>query len=238
MHDSSFGRIVSVLLAPAKTFASIAARPTWLVPLLVLAVLGLAVSLILVPKVDWGASIREQLESSGAADQVSAEQLEQQVAIGEKVSGGAIYFVAVVGPWLIYPLIALFFLGLFKLLGSEMSFKQSLATLVHAFIPFALAALLTIPVLYGRAEISAEEMQQGKLLASNVGAFLADDASPALLALASSIDLFTIWAVVLLVIGYHVVARVSRTSTLVVVLGSWLAWVAIKVGIAVVTRSG
>ena len=36
MEDSSFGRLLGVFVAPGKTFRSLAARPTWALPLLVL----------------------------------------------------------------------------------------------------------------------------------------------------------------------------------------------------------
>ena len=41
MEDSSFGRLIGVLVSPGKTFRSIAERPAWLVPFLVLMVLSL-----------------------------------------------------------------------------------------------------------------------------------------------------------------------------------------------------
>ena len=44
-------------------------------------------------------------------------------------------------------------------------------------------------------------MGLGRLLPSNLGAFLPEQSSPVLLALATSIDLFSIWAVVLLTLG-------------------------------------
>ena len=52
MKDSSWGRLVGVLVAPGETFRSIAERPTWLPPLLVLTLLGGAVGLVLQMRTD------------------------------------------------------------------------------------------------------------------------------------------------------------------------------------------
>jgi hypothetical protein len=43
VYDSGFGRLIGVLVSPGKTFESIARRPTWLVPLLVLVAVGAGV---------------------------------------------------------------------------------------------------------------------------------------------------------------------------------------------------
>jgi hypothetical protein len=48
-------------------------------------------------------------------------------------------------------------------------------------------------------------------------------AQPVLLALASRVDLFTIWVTVLLAIGLHVVGRVPKQSAAIAAAITWLA---------------
>ena len=55
-----------------------------------------------------------------------------------------------------------------------------------------------------------------------------------LASLASSIDLFSIWCAILLVIGYSVVGKVSRGKAAGAVIGLWVLWIAIKVGWAAI----
>jgi hypothetical protein len=51
------------------------------------------------------------------------------------------------------------------------------------------------------------------------------------LALLGSVNLFSLWAIVLLVIGYSIVARVSRATAMAVVSSVWLLGVALKVAV-------
>jgi hypothetical protein len=62
---SGVGRVVGAIFSPGETFASIARRPTWLVPLLLWTALSLGVTAVLLPKIDWEKMIRAQMGKSG-----------------------------------------------------------------------------------------------------------------------------------------------------------------------------
>jgi hypothetical protein len=47
------------------------------------------------------------------------------------------------------------------------------------------------------------------------------------------VDLFALWSVLLLTLGYAVVARVSKGVAAGVVVAAWLVWIGIKIGLAV-----
>ncbi len=52
LEDSSFGRLIGVLVSPGKTFQSIAARPTWGVALIVLLIAATASSVLISQRMD------------------------------------------------------------------------------------------------------------------------------------------------------------------------------------------
>lgn len=229
MENSSFGRLVGVLAAPRRTFAAIAQRPTVLVAMVVLLAIGTAAVFAAYSRIDIAEATRSQLEARGT--EVSPEQLEQMIDVGERFWWiQPLVFGLIFGP-IAYLLTAAAFLLLLRLSGGELSFEQSLSTSLHAFMPQAVAGLLAIPVVLARAEIDPQEMQTGGLLASHLGVFAPEDASPVLASLLSSIDVFSLWTIVLLVLGYGLVARVSRTAATVVTLVLWALYVLIfKVG--------
>ena len=83
MESSAFGRLIGVLVAPQKTFRSIAERPTWLVAFLVLALSPLLGGLVAKPKIDWEEVARHQIERSGA--DIPREAAEQQIEMTAKI---------------------------------------------------------------------------------------------------------------------------------------------------------
>ncbi len=54
-----------------------------------------------------------------------------------------------------------------------------------------------------------KEAQEGSILASNLGAFAPESHGPAVRALLSSVDFFSLWTVCLMIIGYRLAAKVS-----------------------------
>ena len=231
MENSSFGRLVSVLIAPGKTFRSIAERPTWGVALIVLLVLTAGTTMLFFQKLDFEDMVRQQMAEQGR--ELPPEAAGQLGMMRGCAMGAALGF-----PVIFYFGVPLLFWGAFTLLGGTLNYKTSLATALHAMMPAAVGALLSIPVLLGRAEVSAEEAQAGSVLASNLAQFAPDGASPMLIALLASFDVFTIWMVVLLVIGYHIVAKVSKGKAAAVVLGLWLVAILLKVGMAALQGAG
>lgn len=227
MENSAFGRILAVLWAPAKTFAAIAARPTWLAALLTLAVLGAVSVQVGFSKVTADGLVRS-LQEQGREMPPNAPSPETMLKFTRWAAvGGAALFAPV-----LYVVVALLFWVGLRLLGSELDFVRSLAVTVHGFMPFAVAALVGIPVALGREEIAMEELQGGQLVASHLGFLASEETGKAMMALLTSADLFSIWAIALLAIGYRVVAKVSRGTALGVVLAIWIVGVAIKIGLA------
>ena len=57
--ESALGRLVGVFVSPARTFASIAARPTWLPPLAIATGLALPLSELILSRTNWRGVIAE-----------------------------------------------------------------------------------------------------------------------------------------------------------------------------------
>lgn len=230
MEQSSWSRLIGVLTAPEKTFRSIAEKPTWAVVLIVLIALGVGVGVLMTGKIDWAEVTRDSIEARG--QDVPEEQLERIIDFQEKF--GPVFVVGgplVVGP-LIYLLLAVVFLVVLKLMSGEIDFKRSFSVVLHSMMPQAVSAVLSIPVVLGKDEFSAEDLQDGSVLTSNLSALAPEEASPALISMLSSLDLFSIWVLVLLVIGYSTVARVSKGKVTVGVVTLWVLYVLGKVGLA------
>jgi hypothetical protein len=53
--ESALARLLGVFVSPVRTFASIAARPSWLLPVAIAAGLGLPLSELILSRMDWRA---------------------------------------------------------------------------------------------------------------------------------------------------------------------------------------
>src|SRR6201746_2096563 len=208
LEDSGAGRLIGALVSPVKTFRSIAERPTWGVALAVLLIVSTLVGVLANKRIDpndMRQSVQQRMEKSG--QQATPEQVDRAMTVAAKFSA--------VIPWLVPAflviialLIALLFFGAFRFFGgSEISYKSSFSTAVHAFLPGIVAALLTLPVILTHQHLKLKDVQGGNLLASNAGAFAPDNVGPAARALLTSVDFFSIWTLILLVIGYKATAK-------------------------------
>ncbi len=223
-------RIVGVFHRPEATFTAIRRVPSWGLALLLLCLTSLAIKLVVEPRVS-PESLRTFLEERGATGEQIEEAMEAQLS-----PSGARSFVssvsAVGGAGLFYVVATAIFFALARLMGSEIDFKRALAVTTHGLLPFALATLIAIPVVISRGSIDFQETFSGNFLASHAGALAGEETGAVAMALLSSVDLFSIWCIALLVIGFRTVGGLSRGAALVTVLLPWIVAVGLKVGIA------
>ncbi|HEX3527188.1 MAG TPA: YIP1 family protein [Thermoanaerobaculia bacterium] len=225
MHDSAVGRLLGVLVAPGRTFLSIAERPTWVAPLLLLMLLGSSVGYLVAQRMDFEDMVRQR--AAQQHQELSPEDLDRGVQIAKKfgpvgalVSGVALLPIA-------YLLLALVFWTFFRLLGSDLSYPASLSVTLHSLMPNAVSALLTVPLILRLATINAKDAQRGLLL-SSLAAFAPESSGPAVKSLLGSVDCFSLWVLILLSLGYRTVARVSAAAATGTVVAFWLLWVAAR----------
>ncbi|HEY9231521.1 MAG TPA: hypothetical protein VIS78_05225, partial [Blastocatellia bacterium] len=80
---------------------------------------------------------------------------------------------------------------------------------------------------------SVDPTQGLNIVPSNAAAFLPAGSSPALTSFASSLDIFSIWYLILLSIGLAAIAgarKITAKKTAGIVFGLWIVWVIVKVG--------
>jgi hypothetical protein len=229
MHESAFGRVLGVLIAPEKTFRSIAERPTWAVPLILLVVLGAGVGWIVGQRMDFEQTIRQEMADRG--EKMSDDQIQKTVEMTEKFGWVFTTAPAALSP-VIYLLIGLIFMVALRLAGSEIGFAQSFSVTLYAMMPWVIHGLLSLPLILRLDTIDPATMQQGGVLTSNLAALAPEGSGKVLMALLASIDLFSLWTLVLLIIGFRVVGRVSTTAAAGVSITLWLLYLAGKLGFA------
>jgi hypothetical protein len=230
MERSSFGRLIGVLVSPVKTFASIAERSTWGVALLVLALVIGLVSYLAGTRTDYRDVMEQSFRDSGR--EIPEGQMESQIEMMEKIGPVMSGIAAPVAVVVISLIAALIYWLAFKLLGSEFSYKSALSVTLHAGMPVVVSMLISLPVILSRSSLGYDDVKSGSFLQSNL-AFLAPEDAPAwLIALYASVDFFTLWSLVLSVIGYKAVSRLSTQAVVVTVIVVTLLFVGVRVGLS------
>jgi hypothetical protein len=109
--------------------------------------------------------------------------------------------------------------------GGKATFKQVFATLNYAYLPYAIQALIVAIMLL--AGLAPENFTMDNMLGTSVGYYMG---SPGVLkTLLLSIDIFTIWTLVLLSMGLAIVARVKQSAGYITVFGLWFLWLGLKI---------
>jgi hypothetical protein len=225
MHDSAAGRLLGALVAPGRTFLSIAERPTWVAPLLLLMLLGTAVGFLTTQRMDFEQVVRER--AAQQHQELSQEDLDRGVQIAKKIGpiGSLVAGIAIFPAGFL--LLALIFWTFFRLLGSDLTYPASLSATLYSLVPNAVSMALTVPLILGRQTITTQDAQRGILL-SNLAAFAPEGSGAAVRSLLGSVDFFSLWVLILLSLGYRIVAKVSGTAATGTVVVLWLLWVAGK----------
>ena len=187
------------------------ARPTWWLPL-VLTLLATAGSFwIVMPKIDMDRTIREsiekRMEKSGRT--VSPEVIQRQVDAAKKMT--PLYLgIGVVAAVAFFFVIALLLWGGAKAMGADARYAQLLAIWGHAGLPSLVGVLISIPIFLQLPDASLTQEGAQHVLKSNLGAFLDESTPAALRSLASSVDLFSIAVLCLLVLGFRKLPGLSK----------------------------
>jgi hypothetical protein len=221
---SFFSRLAGTYTAPGETFKELGRSPGVLMPIIVLVVISVLAAYYLTQKIDLSSLGAAQLESMVEQGRITKEQMEQQMALVSKFAGAQVIVVGAIGNLLIALVIA----GVFKLISSFIStenrFKALFAVTMYAMIAVSIVqsvAMVLVLSIKNPGEITATGMSS--ILASNLGALLSgilgEDALPKFLVrLLSFVDIFAIWIIALLSIGYAAVSRKLKTSTV----ATWL----------------
>jgi hypothetical protein len=221
---NSFQRLIGVLVSPDATFASIARRPDWVVPLLFIVILSLANGLVLSSRIDFGAPAREAMAQNKNMTQEQMDRAER-MSVG---MGKVAKFIAPVIAIIVLLIVAGALLLAVRLMGGEGDFKQAFSVTCYAWIPNVLQAIILTIIVLAKGATGINPQTFPTMVRSNP-AFLVDmKTQPMAFALLSSLDLFTIWVIVLLIIGFAYVGRISKAKAAVAVVSLWAVTILFK----------
>jgi len=228
--DSPLARVAGVFGSPGPTFAAIARRPTWLLPVVISTVLAIAATAAIVPRLDLDSAVREAFAKRGIT--ASEERIEQTLQAQKKFAGFFAYVWAFFAAAAVALVLATVFWLSFRAFGSEVVFRQSFGVTTHALLPYIGSTMLLILFVTRLDLVNPADL--GDVAHTNLGFLVDRTANPALHSIAASIDVFTFWVLALLVIGFGYAAKVTRKKAAILILSLWGIFVLGKAGWAAV----
>lgn len=234
--DSFLSRALGIFTFPGRTFESIVRRPDFLAPLIITVVGAYIVIEAMLQKVGAALIIRQSLELSGKAAQMTPEQLNQTI---QKVAG----FTAIsmrVGAVLGAPIFLLVIaaVGIFivnVLFGASANFKSCFSVVCYANLVLLVAVVLSLVMIFLG---DAEQFNPENFVPTTVGFFLNPrETSKPLYVIASSFDILRVWFIVLSSLGLSAATRkkVGTVPIFLTYLGIWILIVLGHAGIVAVT---
>jgi len=223
------GRMIGVFFSPKATFADIVRQPTWVLPIVLMTLLGLVMAFVMNQKVDWRDVASKRIEESPRAAQLTPEQKEQQLEMSAKISPGFAYGIGLLGPILGCVIVAAVMLLAYNVIGGAgAKFNTAMGIVSHAFLVTILSTVFFMLILYLKAPGTVDLENP---VATNIGAFLPESTPKALMALAKSFDIFGIWILLLTAVGFAAVnPKKLKGKALPIAVAVWAVWVAIKMG--------
>lgn len=214
-----FSRLIGVWFSPGETFREIGRAPRLLMPIIFAILLGLAVSFAMTQRLNMQAMMAQMFEQAVAQGQITQEQADRQVQFAARFGTIQMLVFGTLGTLLAALIVAGIFKLVSMLMGADNTFGALFAVTLYAFIATGIiSSILFVTLLYLKdpGEITFQNL--GQIVSSSLGALLnlllGEGALPKfLMALAYRVDLFTIWLISLLSIGYAAVSRRMKTST-------------------------
>jgi len=229
-HMNEAARLAGVFFSPGKAFADIARRPRWWIPLILISILSTVYLTAFTQRVGWESVLRPAIESNQNTQTMTVQQREQLITTAaglyKYVGYGSVVFT------LFYVfIVAVLLMFLFDtMMSAGVGLKRMMAIVAYGFLPLVIQTALSMVVLFLK---DPEEFNLQNPLMFNVGAYMSRDSPAALRAFGSSIDLFSLWIIILLAIGVSAAGRkISFGKAFAGIVLPWALWVCLKVAAA------
>lgn len=232
---SQVERVIDIFIAPSKTFNDILRDTTWWLPWLIGVVVTLGFGVAIQQKIGWDKTYNTILLQSSQTQQDRMAQLPPDQQAKQKAVGAAFVKYIFWGTPVLGLLFAAIAAGVLLAtlnyaLGGHATFPQMFAVWMYGALPFTIQGLLGIITIF--AGLDADSFNLKNPVGTNIGYFLPLDSPKWLLALGGSLDVLTIWVLILLTIGCATVGKTKRSSAAVAVWGWWIVITLVKVATA------
>jgi hypothetical protein len=226
-------RVIDTFIAPTKTFADIRRNRSWWLPMLILAAFSYLFALTAMSHVGpqrlAESALRNNPSQNERLQQATPEQRAQTLRITATIMQVSFFG----SPLLVLVSSALgallLWVGFNFILGGSATFSGMFAVMIFAWLPSILRSILSTAMLFLG---DPESFNINDPIGTNPGFYMGANSSAFLKAVLGSLDIFSIWILVLMAVGGAIVARVKIRSGVILVFATWLIVVLLRAAAA------
>jgi Yip1 domain len=230
---SEGARIIDTFIAPSKTFTDLRRNSSWWAPWLLISLVSLLFVFVMGKQIGFEQISKNSIVQSSRADQFEklpadqqAKQLELTTAITRYIS----YSIPLI-QLLSFVVIAAVLMAAFNFgAGASVPFKTSMAIVTYGSLPGIIGAVLGIISMFAGVDPAGFNAQNP--VATNPAHFMDPTANKFLYGMASALDVFIIWHIVLMGIGFSSNSKVKRSTAIALVAGLYLLYKVVSAGLA------
>ncbi len=214
--------VASVFTSPGVVAREIAETPHWILPFVIVLAVTFVTSVVTHQyQVEYQRpAVEKVLRDAGRDEEEIASRFESTP--GRKLTGGLAAVAFVVVFLMLIP--AAILNGVSTIAGEKAGFRRTFSLLTHASLIVALGQIVRLPLILVKGSFDVR---------TSVAAFARSVAVESPLGtLLNSLDIFSVWMLVAVCVGFAVLAGVSIKKSTAIVVGLWAAGIALLVGLA------
>ncbi len=212
--------IINIFFAPTKVFQDLKEKPVWLVPLVIILVVGVLIAVLTVVSTrDIAATQQEEaLRARGMTEEQMAQARTFMKGPGPAIFGGIGALIVMTGILLLFSLIVNV---LIPPLGGTGNFKKVFCVITHAGLVRVPGDIIRFILMLVTKSIYAT---------TSLAAFAPGLAKTgALYRLLSQLDIFVLWEMILIAMGISITNDLKKNNAYYLVFGIWLFTVLLSV---------
>ncbi len=180
--------------------------------------------------VDMKYVITQQLERSGKMDNIPKKQMNKIIDLQAKTGKYFMTGGAVIGSFIYLFIIALYLFTMGKIFTSDLTFKDALVIVGNSYFVFFISSLILLIIMFA-TDFKTSLIQD--LMPGNLAYYFSvESVGKKLYTLFSKIDVFSLWFVSLLGIGFHIFTEESLIKSILTVFVPYILLIAFAVFMA------
>jgi hypothetical protein len=227
---SEIARVIDTFTAPSKTFIDVKRSASWWLPWLIGVVVTIGLGMVIQQKIGWEKTYQNILKQSPAAQQriegLQADQQARAIQVGSNITKYTFWATPVLALIIAVIAAAILMATVNFGFGGTSKFGQMMAVYFYSTLPWAIQGILGIATTWF---VDPDSFNLKNFVGTNLGYYMPADWPKTLIALGTGIDIFTIWALIIMTIGCAIVGNIKKGQAAIVVWGWWVVTLILKV---------